>query len=103
MEGSYGSFDEERYRQQKRLKYGLDEIVKPYDSAHAFPFVKAILGYKFRPNLDESTKTKRIPDIFTDSEVYKKTFHYLVINECIADLHQRLKKIQKETSDKILI
>ena len=26
---------------------------------------------------------------------YKKVFHYLVVNECIADLHLRLKKIEE--------
>lgn len=68
---------------QKRGRYSLNEVIKPYDSSHAFPFVKAILGYDFGKK-NEATNSRRIPNIFTDAQVYKKTFHYLVINESIA-------------------
>ena len=32
---------------QRRGRFSLNEVIKPYDSCHAFPFVKAILGYDF--------------------------------------------------------
>jgi len=38
-------------------------------------------------------ETKRIPDFFPDMETYRRTFHYLIANECIADVRHKLKTI----------
>jgi hypothetical protein len=81
----------------------LSEIIAPYSTSHAFPFVKAILGYKFTASLEASQNAKRIPNVFVDQDMYKKIFHLLVINECIADLHQRMKKIEKGDAQRLEI
>jgi len=63
----------------KKAKYGLNEIVKPYDTTNALPFVKAILAHKFSSDL-MIPETKKIPNVFKEPSTYQKTFHYLVIN-----------------------
>lgn len=56
-------------------------------------FLKLLLSYKFSDEI-LAHETKKVPNSFEDQMTYKKVFHYLVINECIADIHSRLKKIE---------
>lgn len=37
-----------------------------------------------------------MPNEFEDQMMYKKIFHYLIVNECIADIHLRLSKIGED-------
>lgn len=86
-------------RKQQRL--GLSEIVRPYQQS-APQFVQLVLRHNFGIE-QQPPETKRIPDSFSDPSTYKKTFHYLITNECIADLRQRLKKIEKTAPDPLKV
>lgn len=57
-----------------------------------YSFLKLLLQYKFSSQATV-LESKKVPNSFEDQMTYKKTFHYLVVNECIADLQQRLKKL----------
>ena len=64
--------------------------------------LKLLLSYKFSSEL-LTKETKKVPNEFEDQLTYKKTFHYLVINECIADIQIRLQKIEEGSASAIPI
>lgn len=66
-----------------------------------YSFLKLLLSYKFSPDLP-LPETKRIPNIFNDQLTYKKIFHYLVTNECIADVHTRIKEVESKKQNTII-
>lgn len=54
-----------------------------------------MLSYKFTQEIPQG-ESKKVPNSFEDQMSYKKTFHYLIVNECIADIHNRLIKISEK-------
>ena len=63
--------------------------------------MKMLLSYKFSAVLP-IPETKRVPNIFSDQLTYKKVFHYLVTNECIADIHARILGIQEGKQNTVI-
>lgn len=79
-------------------RYGLKDIImvnsqSPYSSK----IITAVLAHDFSRGIP-SGKANKIPDVFDDGDHYKNVFYSLIANESIADVQQRIQKIEKEES-----
>lgn len=57
--------------------------------------VRAVLAHNYAQGFSFADN-KKIPDFFEDACSYKRTFHFLIANESIADVAQRMRKVERE-------
>ena len=74
--------------------YGLKDINMVSQSPYSSEIIRAVLAHDFSRGIPSGT-AKKIPDVFDDGDHYKRVFYSLIANESIADVQQRIQKIEK--------
>lgn len=84
-------------------RYGIKDIIKTTQSPYVSEVVRAVLAHNYARPLS-FVENKKIPDVFDDVSAYKRIFHYLIANESIADVAQRMQKLERDSqSDPIKV
>jgi hypothetical protein len=80
-------------------RYGIKDIIKANQSPYTSEIIRAVLSHNYKIDLS-IVETKKIPDVFDDGpSSYKRIFHFLIANESIADVSQRMRKVEKDRNN----